>query len=108
MVLAMIDEAEGQSAAQERILGYLHQFIGNMGSDELRTFFRFTTGSSVCSALKIQVQFNMLSGASCRPIDHTCTPSLELSATYSMYTEFISDFRSCVANEYSCRYINYP
>ena len=98
MVLRMIDDAEGQNATQERILGYLRQYIGNMGSDELRTFLRFTTGSSVCSALKIQVQFNMLCGASRRPIAHTCTPSLELPATYSTYTEFVSEFRSCVAS----------
>ena len=64
-VLYMIEDAEGQNAIEERVLGYLRQYIGNMGSDDLRMFLRFTTGSSVCSALKIEVNFNMLSGA-CR------------------------------------------
>ena len=100
-VLSMIEDAEGQNSTQERILGYLRQFIGNMGSDKLRTFLRFVTGSSVCSSLKIQVEFNMLSGAARRPIAHTCTPSLELPSTYGTYLEFISEFRKCIANEYS-------
>ena len=99
-VLSMIEDAEGQNASQERILRYLCQFIGNMGSDELHTFLRFVTGSSVCSALKIEVEFNM-SGASRRPIAHTCTPSLELPSTYATYTEFVSEFRKCMASEYS-------
>ena len=101
MVLMMIDGAEGQNATQERVLGYLRQYIGNMGADELRTFLRFTTGSSVCSALKIDVHFNMLSGASRRPIAHTCIPSLELPTTYTTYTEFVCEFRNCLANEHS-------
>ena len=100
-VLSMIEDAEGLNATQERILGYLRQFIGNMGSDKLRTFLRFVTGSSVCSALKIQVEFNMLSGASRRPIAHTCTPSLELPSTYATYTEFVSEFRRCMASDFS-------
>lgn len=107
MVLKMVKEAEGQNATQERIWGYLRQFIGNMASDELHMFLRFTTGSSVCSALTIQVQFNMLSGASRWPIAHTCTPSLELSATYSTYTEFVSEFRSCMAKENSWTWMVY-
>ena len=82
-MLSTIEDAEGQNASQERILRYLHQFIGNMGPDELRTFLSFVTRSSVCSALKIEVEFNMLSGASRRPIAHTCTPSLELPSTYA-------------------------
>ena len=100
-VLRMIEDAEGQNATEERILGYLRQFVGNMGADELRTFLRFATGSAVCSALKIHVAFNVLSGAARRPIAHTCTPSLELSSTYATYSEFVSEFRKCIASDYS-------
>ena len=57
--------------------------------------------ATVCSVLKIQVEFNMLSGASRRPIAHTCTPSLELPSTYATYTEFVSEFRRCMASDFS-------
>ena len=102
-VLRMLEDNEGQDATQERILGYLRQFVGNMGLDELRTFLRFVTGSSVCSALKIRVEFNRLSGASRRPIAHTCAPSLALSTTYTTYPQFVSEFRTCMASEHSWR-----
>ena len=50
-VLKMLEDAVGNDANQERILGYLRQFVGSMGSDDLRNFLRFVTGSSVCSSL---------------------------------------------------------
>ena len=88
-VLKMLDDAEGQHATQERILGYLRQFVENMGSDEFCTFLRLVTGSSTCSVLKIHVEFIRLSRASRRPIAHTCGPSLTLSSTYATYLEFV-------------------
>lgn len=75
--------------------------MGSMGSDALRNFLRFVTGSSVCSSLKIHVSFNALSGAPRRPIVHTCGPTLELSCTYSTYPEFVEEFTACVASPYA-------
>ena len=100
-VLKMLEDAVGDDASQERILGYLRQFVGSMGSDALRNFLRFVTGSSACSSLKISVSFNSLSGAARRPIAHTCGPSLELSWMYSTYPEFVDEFMACIANPYS-------
>ena len=100
-VLKMLEDAEGNDAAEERVLGYLRQFAGNMSSDELRTFLRFVTGSTSCSGLKIRVVFNRLSGASRRPIAHTCGPSLTLSSTYVTYMEFVSEFRMIMTAEQS-------
>lgn len=34
IVLSMSEDAEGQNATQERILGYLHQFIATMESQD--------------------------------------------------------------------------
>lgn len=101
MILEMFSEAEGQDASQERVLGYLRQFIGNTANDELRTFLRFVTGSSACSSLKVDVTFNTLAGLSRRPIAHTCSPSLELSSTYATYQEFVTEFKTCLFNEHS-------
>ena len=57
-VLKMLEDAVSVDAHEERILGYLRQFVGSMGSDALRNFLRFVTGSSVCSSLQIHVTFN--------------------------------------------------
>ena len=47
-------------ANEERIIGYLRQYVGNLNTEGLRNFLRFVTGSVVCSTLKIH---------------HTCQPS---------------------------------
>ena len=97
-VLKMLEDAVGNDANEDRILGYLRQFVGSMSSDALRNFLRFVTGSSVCSSLQIQVSFNSLSGAARRPIAHTCGPTLELSCAYNTYPEFVEEFTACVAS----------
>ena len=93
-VLKMFDDAEGTDANEERILGYLRQFVGSMSTDELRQFLRFVTGSSVCLSCQIQVTFNNLEGIARQPIAHTCQPSLELSPSYMTLPEFTSEFRA--------------
>ena len=45
--IAAIDEPEELNMCQARVLDYLKQFIGNMKTEDLRRFLRFTTGSSV-------------------------------------------------------------
>ena len=79
---------------EERIVNYLIQFIGTMTSDELRSFLRFVTGSSVCPSNGIQVTFNHLSGFARRPISHTCDCVLELPVEYKSSLEFITEFRT--------------
>lgn len=100
-VLGMFEDAVGMNSNEERVLGYLRQFVGSMSSDSLRNFLRFVTGSSVCSSQKLEVSFNSLSGAARRPIAHTCTPSLELSWTYRTYPEFVDEFSACLSNQYA-------
>lgn len=97
-VLEMFDEAEGSDLDQERVLTYLRQYIGSMSNEDLSTFLRFVTGSSVCMPKKIQVLFNTITGIARRPICHTCEPSLELSSTYSSFVEFVREFHSCMTN----------
>jgi len=51
--------------------------------------------------LTIEVEFNMLSGASRHPHCSYMHPLLQLPSTYATYTEFVSEFRKCTASEYS-------
>ena len=73
----MIEDAEGKNATQERMplrKEYLDTFTGSLQPWTLYI-------------LKIQVEFNTLSGAFRRPLAHTCTPSLKLPPTYATYTK---------------------
>ena len=96
-VLKLLGDIEPQNANQARVLSYLTQFIGNMKPDELRAFLRFTTGSSVCSGRKINVQWNTVSGVGRRPVSHTCSYQLDLSETYRTSLEFITEFQTILA-----------
>ena len=69
-----------------------------MTIEEVRLFLRFSTGSTVCTSGKLEVQFNMLSGIACRQIAHTCSNLLELPATYSTYQEFVKEFKQVLAD----------
>ena len=99
-VLEVLDEPDFVHSAQERVYGYLRQFIGNMKMDEVRNFLRFVTGSSVLSNAAIKVTFNALGGLARRPIAHTCDNSVELSTEYLTYVDFTSEFEA-ILSEYS-------
>ena len=90
-ILKVID-CDCRSPGEERSLVYLTSLIGNMGTNDLRNFLRFTTGSSVCIAKKIKVIFNSSSGLARRPFAHTCSNNLELSVSYVNYHEFSSEW----------------
>ena len=77
-------------AAEERVYGYLLTLISGLRSDELRSFLRFVSGSSVLVSNKITLSFNSLAGLARRPISHTCTYWLELSIAYSTYPDCIT------------------
>ena len=92
-VRGMLVLPQAQSPNEERVYSYLTTMIGNMNTNELRSFLRFVTGSTVCSSNDILVTFNILSGLSRRPIAHTCDSTLELSSTYINFDEFYEDFK---------------
>ena len=97
---------QASSLSEERVYGYLKTMVGNISNDELRSFLRFVTGSSVCNSMYILVTFNTLSGLGRRPIAHTCDSTLELSTTYINYDDFYGDFQAilCKVNkEFSFR-----
>ena len=94
-------EGTATTPSEERVLSYLHQFIGTMSCDEIRAFLRFVTGSSVCPSSNIKVYFNNVTGFARRPISHTCDCSLELSVDYRSSIDFINEFRTVLsASEY--------
>ena len=98
-VLALLEDVSLANPNQDRVFGYLQQYIGNMQGDEARNFLRFVTGSSVCSSRAISVSFNTLEGLSRRPIGHTCSSMLELSSSYSSYLDFANEFKCVLSNE---------
>ena len=93
-LLEILREPDVMDTNQERVLGYLRQFIGNMRATEVSRFVRFVTGSTVCPAGTIAVTFNSEGGAGRRPVAHTCSNSLELPSTYQTYGEFESEFQA--------------
>ncbi len=99
-VLEMIDESFFDSRNEERVFGYLQQFVGNMTSETVQKFLRFVTGASVAVCPKITVQFNSLSGLARRPIAHTCGSVLELPASYDTYVDFANEFQKVLADEH--------
>lgn len=46
-ILSWIEEPEDLNPCEQKVFGYLQQYIGNMKVEELQKFLRFTTGSSV-------------------------------------------------------------
>lgn len=83
---------------EERVFGYLKTLIGNMGSDDLHNFLRFTTGSSVCIAKKITINFSSLTGLAKRPFAHTCSSTLELPVAYNNYDDFSAEWSTILHN----------
>ena len=64
------------------MLSYLRQYVGNMRHEELQSFLRFVTGSSVCTANKL-VSFSNMEGLGRRPVAHTCGYTIQLSTSYA-------------------------
>ena len=94
-VLESIEEPLLVTPAEQRVFGYLTQYIGHMKVDEVQKFLRFCTGSSVCIAKPISVTFNSSMGLTRAPIAHTCSCTLELSRSYSTFLEFANEF-NCI------------
>ena len=99
-VMEMIAEPEEMNSAQERVFGYLIQFVGSLKRDDLRLFLRYVTGSSVVIAEQICVVFNATSVLSRLPVGHTCNATIELPYTYQTYPDFVHDFRCVMQSEY--------
>jgi len=61
-VIEMITEPDVINSAEERVYGYLIQFIGSLKPNDLQHFLQFVTGSSVMLSKDITVVFNTASG----------------------------------------------
>ena len=92
-VLELIEEPTFANPSQQRVYGFLYDFVGDMKRDEIRLFLRFVTGSAVYLAKSIQITFNNLSGLGRRPVSHTCSCTLELPVSYKTRHEFVSEFQ---------------
>ncbi len=97
-VLNLIKEPDVMNPNEQRVLGYLLQYVGDMKAEGLRRFLRFTTGSSVVIAESLSVTFNNLTGLGRRPIAHTCTCCIELPSSYMSYLDFEHEFATILAD----------
>ena len=98
-VLDLIMEPDIENSNQERVFGYLKQYVGDMKPEEIRHFLRFVTGFPVCPSSGIRITFNTLSGMGRQPIGHTCSCVLSLSTTYITYEEFTREVRAILFSE---------
>jgi hypothetical protein len=99
-VVSMIeDHCQPSTPSEERVSGYLRPYVGNMNQTDLQQFLRFVTGASVCSNQGIIITFNHLDGLARRPIVHACGNTLELSVSYTTYSEFVKEFDSVLKND---------
>lgn len=98
-VLEMVVEPEFSNPNEQRVYGYLQQYVGEMKLDEAKRFLRFITGSSVVSSDQVRICFNALTGAARRPIAHTCSNMLELSYNYNTFIEFLEEFTIILSND---------
>ena len=94
-VLSLIKEPILDTQRKEEVWMYIRRFVGNMTTEELRTFLRF-----VISVPSINVSFNTLDGLARCPIAHTCTATLEVATTYCTFLEFVDEFRNVLADPY--------
>ena len=105
-MLDIIQLPDSQNLAKERISGYLLEMIGNMSGAHAQRFLRFTTGSSVLTAKRLEVQFNRLSGFARRPIAHTCDCVLELPVCYDNYSDFHSEWMAILNDAELCWFVD--
>lgn len=102
-ILDQIMEPDFNNPNEQRVFGYLQQYVGNMKLDEAKKFLRFITGSSVLTSDPINVSFNALTGITRRPIAHTCSNMLELPHTYNTFLEFVEEFTALLGSEHCWR-----
>jgi len=98
-VIESITEPVFEDQNEERVFGYLTQYVGNLSVTDARCFLRFTTGSSVCVTQPIYVVFNNLMGLARRPIGHTCSCTLEHSHSYATYLDFAQEFQTILSSD---------
>ena len=80
-------QASPLSEAEHACLDHLKRYIRSLEGGKVSQFFAFVTASDVITCDSISVTFVELTGASRRPIAHTCGPVLELPSTYNELAE---------------------
>ena len=87
---------------QEWVFNYLVEYVGDMNLTDVQRFLRFTTGSLVCLAKPILVEFNNCQSELARlPTGQTCSCTILLPASYTTYMDFVQDFQAILQVENS-------
>ena len=99
-VIKMIREPDTMNGAEERVYGYLINFVGSLKPEDLQGFLRFVTGSSVMLPNDITVGFNAATGLSRAITSHTCNSTIVIPTTYVTYPDFASEFHSILQSNF--------
>lgn len=78
---------------------FLKKFIKSLDPASLKIFLKFVTGSDVLVCDSIDVAFTLSDGFERRPVAHTCSPLLEVPATYQSYSELTEEFNNILRNK---------
>lgn len=95
---------EPSNTQENNILNYLKQLIRGFTPELLVRFLHFVTGARVICVDKIEIAFNKTVGLGRVPIARTCGPVLELSVSYSSFTEFRQEFLNVLSSHSSQRF----
>lgn len=102
-ILKLLD-VEPSNTQENNILNYLKQLIRGFTPELLVSFLHFVTGARVICVDKIAIAFNKTVGLARVPIARTCGPVLELSVSYSSFTEFRQEFLNVLSSQSSQRF----
>ena len=83
-VLEMLSDVMSKDPKEEKVMCYLHLYIGNMRQIETQAFLRFVTGLSACSSYPLLVVFNSEEGIARRPSLLLIHVVLHLSSLHNM------------------------
>ncbi|XP_057290873.1 uncharacterized protein LOC130613563 [Hydractinia symbiolongicarpus] len=85
--------------AEKEPFPYFKRFVKGLQVILLKKLLQFLTGSDLITVTEIKVTFYLpTSDFGRRPIAHTCTPTLELPATYNNFCELREEFAN-ILNE---------
>lgn len=82
----MVTSAEAETLAHLKIL------IRGLNETKVTKFLRFTTASGVLVTNRLTISFTNSEGLQRRPINHTCSYTLEVPSTYANFCELREEF----------------
>ena len=91
--LVTLLKSDPRDVSERDAFNYFKRFIRGLPESDLRKLVKFITGSDLLTVPSIDVTFITYKNEFLRrPIARTCSPSLELPATYNNFCELSEEF----------------